>query len=182
MTAQTAATLAQANARTAAARDPANAGFDYSFFDSVRDIMNIQAVCEVQNILSLVRSSIHQASPVATISPGGQISTVVPPTPPIITLPPAVPGPIEIQHRASLELLLPQLPSLSFNQLQVMLAMLPSPNASTNPKVVGLAQSHPQFQTNANQARELLREWPFFDDTIVDRWVGAFDAAKKSPK
>jgi hypothetical protein len=171
MTAQTTAIMALANA---------NAG--YNFFDSVKDIMNIQAVCEVPNILSLVRSSIHQASPVAMISPGGQIWTVVPPAQQIISLPPAVPGPIEFQHRASLIKLLPQLPTLSFNQLQVMLANLPSPNASANPLVVELTQVHPQFRTNADQAREVLREWTTIDDTIIDRWVRAFEAAKKSPK
>jgi hypothetical protein len=171
MTAQTTATMALANANA-----------NYTFFDSVRDIMNIQAVCEVQNILSLVRSSIHQASPVAMVSPGGQISTIVPLAPQIISLPPAVPGPIETRHRASLIELLPQLRSLSPNQLQVMLANLPSQNASTNPQVVELSQVHPQFRTNADQAREVLREWTIIDDTIVDSWVRAFDVAKRSPK
>jgi hypothetical protein len=169
MAAQTAATLKLAKEK----------GNDYSFFDSVRDIMNIQAVCEVQNILSLVRNSIRQASLETTRSSGNQITTdVASPASTTIVLPPAVPGPVESQHRASLEELYPQFLSLSFNQLQVMIKNLPSPNASTNP----LVAVYPQWQTNANQARKVLRAWPQFDDTIVDQWVSAFVAAKKSPK
>jgi hypothetical protein len=68
MTAQTTASLELANKRA-----------NYSFFDAVKDIMDIQAICEVQKILSLVRNSIHQAQPVTTRAPGGQLSTDVGP-------------------------------------------------------------------------------------------------------
>lgn len=70
MTAQTTASLARAGATT-----------DYSFFDAVKDIMDIQAICEVQKILSLVRNSIQQAKPVSTLGFGGQLSTDVGPQP-----------------------------------------------------------------------------------------------------
>ena len=68
MTAQTTATLARASSTA-----------DYSLFDSVKDIMDIQSICEVQKILSLVRNSIRQAEPVSTVAPGGHLSTDVGP-------------------------------------------------------------------------------------------------------
>jgi hypothetical protein len=69
MTSQTTALLARASV----------AGADYGFFDSVKDIMDIQAVCEVQKILSLVQESIHQSQPTSKPNAGGQITTEVGP-------------------------------------------------------------------------------------------------------
>jgi hypothetical protein len=69
MASQTAATLARARGL-----DP-----NYQLHDAVKDIMDIQAICEVQNILSLVGNSIHQAELVSSVSSGGQVSTDVVP-------------------------------------------------------------------------------------------------------
>jgi|SRR6185437_3473957 len=69
MASQTAATLTRAD----------GLGNDYRFFDAVKDIMDIQAICEVQNIISLVRNSVRQAQPVSSVSAGGQISTDIAP-------------------------------------------------------------------------------------------------------
>jgi hypothetical protein len=73
MTAQTTASLERASKPST----------NYSFFEAVKDIMDIQAICEVQKILSLVRSSIHQAQPLTTRTPGGQLSTDVGPQQPL---------------------------------------------------------------------------------------------------
>ena len=47
-------------------------------FSAVNDIMQVQAVCEVQNILLLVRQSINQVQPQA-VAVGNRIETQVPP-------------------------------------------------------------------------------------------------------
>lgn len=55
---------------------------DYDFFTAVQAIMDVQSVCEVQSILSLVRQSINQAQPqAATVD--NRISVKVPPQQPI---------------------------------------------------------------------------------------------------
>jgi hypothetical protein len=90
MTAQTTASLARAKAAA-----------DYSFFDAVKDIMDIQAICEVQKILSLVRNSIGQAEPVTTVSPGGHLSTDVGPQRALtISGVNALPAAVFLQNRA----------------------------------------------------------------------------------
>jgi hypothetical protein len=55
---------------------------DYDFFTAVQAIMDVQSVCEVQSILSLVRQSINQAQPQAVIL-DNRISVKVPPQQPI---------------------------------------------------------------------------------------------------
>jgi hypothetical protein len=51
---------------------------DYDFFSAVQAIMDVQSVCEVQSILSLVRQSINQAQPEAAAE-NNRISVKVPP-------------------------------------------------------------------------------------------------------
>jgi hypothetical protein len=63
-------TLKAMSAQTTASLERASKSAHYSFFDAVNDIMDIQAICEVQKILSLVRNSIRQAQPVTTRAPG----------------------------------------------------------------------------------------------------------------
>ena len=67
---------AMAAQTTAVLMEARKAGEKYGFYDSVRDIMEIQAVCEVQSILALVRHSIVNAKPSAQVI-NGRVSTDV---------------------------------------------------------------------------------------------------------
>jgi len=70
-------TLKAMTAQTDASLQRAALNQNYALLDSVQDIMDIQSVCEVQKILSLVKQSIGQAQPQAVESANGQITTNV---------------------------------------------------------------------------------------------------------
>jgi hypothetical protein len=170
-------TLTAMSAATDAALSPKRNPYD--FLTAVQAIMDVQSVCEVQNILSLVRQSLNAAQPTASPSFSGRITVSVPPQQ--VTLRRAA---IEdVRLFADISRLRARVRQLSDAQILV-LAQVIGPMVTANPSAVAvtLLQQYPGWQSRAGVARGVMLRILNSDTTgPLDAWGNALEVAERAP-
>jgi hypothetical protein len=143
--------------------------------------MDVQSVCEVQNILALVRQSINSAQPMATISSSGRIDVGVPLQ--IVTLRAATAADqAQYPDVTRLRLRVRSLPNPQ-QILELAQRIAPTLSASASPYVMALLKRYPSWQTNPIIARGvLLRILDGDDPGPLEQWRNALDATEKAAK
>jgi hypothetical protein len=175
-------TLAAMSAATQVALSPSRDPYD--FLTAVQAIMDVQSVCEVQNILSLVRQSINAGQPVPTPStagsPSGRIAVGVPVQ--TVNLRPATAA--DVKQFADVSGIRARIRLLAGDKQLLALAKAIGPTIKTNPSPVAVAllQQYPNWQARAATARGvLLRVLDSDDPGPLNEWSKALDIAEKTP-